>query len=122
MKKRKLAAYLTSLMIFLAGAGIFISAIWYIVNFPVPSPIMPLKHRIFVILHMEKARGLRDNSVELIINERTIVYESPDEKSREIVVVAPGSYRQIGVDNEWYKIKIDQETEGWVNKKFIKGR
>jgi hypothetical protein len=114
---KTLSAYLTAIMIALAGLGVLVFAVWFIVNFPVPHPLQPLKHRIAVALQLEKAR--EERMVVLESQELITVRENPNEDSLEIAEIESGSYRKISESGDWILIEISKNQSGWVNHKFI---
>jgi hypothetical protein len=114
---KKLSSYLTATLIALAGLGVLVFAVWFIVKFPMPHPLQPLKHRIVVALQLEKAT--EDKTVVLESQDLIIVRESPNDDSLKIAEIVSGSYRKIGKNNEWLLIEINDNQSGWVNQKFI---
>jgi hypothetical protein len=118
---KKISAYLTASMIALAGLGVLVFSVWYIISFPVPHPLQPLKQRIVVALQLEKIREAEISFV-IIDQDQVPVYQEPDENSVELTKISSGAYQELTVVDDWHEIEIDQEIKGWVNKKFIKGR
>jgi len=106
---KQISAYLTAIMIALAGLGMLVFSVWFIVKYPVPHPLQPLKHRIAVILQLEQARQ------EIVLEQETVLYSEPDQDSLEIDKVPSGKYRKLQEQGEWILIEFNN-NQGWINK------
>ncbi len=109
----KLATYLTSLMIAFAGIGFLIFTVWYIINFPIPDPMQPLRHRIITILRLEEV-AIKDSFIELKDNKDIIVYTEPNEDSEKITAISLGEHKILKNIDNWFKIELNEDVSGWI--------
>lgn len=111
----KLSSYLTATLIVLAGLGFLFGVVYYILFLPVPIPIIPLKHRIITTLQLEERIP-----IYIFLREdvgQINVYKTHDLDSEKITILPPGgSYKLLEKKEEWYKIKVDEEIKGWVER------
>jgi len=115
----KLPGYLTSIMIALAGVGFFVFSLWYIVNFPVPYPLQPLKQRMVVIFQVEQAK-LDAGDFVVIEGDKVYGYMEPDDDSGDAVLVASGEYEKIEEVDGWVQIILEDGLLVWISQDFIK--
>lgn len=115
----KLPGYLTSLMIAFAGLGFFIFSLWYIVNFPVPYPMQPLKQRLVVMLQVEQAK-LDVKDFVTIAGDEVYGYTEPSYESEEIGLIEAGEYELVDSIDGWSQIILDNDLVVWVSQDFIK--
>ncbi|MDD4062217.1 MAG: SH3 domain-containing protein [Candidatus Pacebacteria bacterium] len=115
----KLPGYLTSLMIAFAGLGFFVFSLWYVVNFPVPYSMQPLKQRIVVMFQIEQAK-LDMKDFVVIAGDEVYGYTEPSYESEEIGLIEAGEYELVGGVDGWSQIILDNDLLVWVSQDFIK--
>ena len=116
-EKSQQSQYRTIVMValFVAVAGLVLLglSIYYLVYLPVPAPIQPLRDR--VLMEIEEHEETIDVAIIREEGEEVSVYEGPGEEQDVIAEAELGeTYPATGMRGEWVRVRIDDDTEGWI--------